>query len=190
LFIFNNKSLKHMITNTIKRTGLLSVFCLLLSTAIFAQAGQPEKASPAAVASGKIGKANVTIKYSSPAVKGRTIWGDLVPYNKVWRAGANEATVFETDQPLTIQGKSLPAGKYSLYALPGENEWKIMFNSETGQWGIKRGGDSTDDPAKDVLVVTAKAKKSASFNERLLYTVGAKGFELHWADLTIPVPVK
>src|SRR5687767_4980422 len=84
-----------------------------------------EKASPAATATGKVGDANITINYSSPAVKGRKIWGELVPYNKVWRAGANQATVFTTDKAITVEGKQLPAGKYSLFALPGEKEWQF-----------------------------------------------------------------
>ena len=67
-----------------------------------AQGGQ---ASPAATATGKIGEATITITYSSPGVKGRTIWGELVPYDKVWRAGANQATIFETDKDITIEGK-------------------------------------------------------------------------------------
>jgi hypothetical protein len=146
-----------------------------------------EKASPAATATGTINGAAVTIAYSSPAVKGRTIWGGLVPYDKVWRAGANQATIFTTDKALTIQGKTIPAGKYSLYAVPGEKEWKIIFNSQTGQWGINRDGTTTQDPAKDVAVVTATPGKSAGMSERLTYTISGKGFELNWENLTVPV---
>ena len=96
--------------------GLQKKICLLftaLLTITFVNAQNKPVASPAAVATGKINGATITINYSSPSVKGRVIWGDLVPYNKVWRAGANEATTFETDKELTIEGKKLPAGKYS-----------------------------------------------------------------------------
>ncbi|HLT71545.1 MAG TPA: DUF2911 domain-containing protein [Cyclobacteriaceae bacterium] len=160
---------------------------LALTTSI---AWAQEKASPPATATGKVGDATVTINYSSPAVKGRAIWGDLVPYGEVWRAGANEATVFATDKDIKVEGKTLPAGKYSLFAQPGENEWTIIFNSETGQWGVKRGGVANRDPAKDVLSVTVKPKKSANMNERLAYVVDGKSFALRWENLEVPVSLQ
>src|SRR6476619_4117074 len=99
-----------------------------------------QRQSPKMTATGKIGEANVTITYGSPSVKGRKIWGGLVPYDKVWRAGANEATQIETDKDLIVEGKKLPAGKYSLYTIPGEKEWQVIINVQTGQWGIERTG--------------------------------------------------
>lgn len=176
-----------------KRTLLLTSFiiaALLWSSFGHAQADRSARTSPPATATGKFGKATVTINYSSPSVKGRQIWGALVPYGKAWRAGANEATVFETDQDIRIEGKKLPAGKYSLFATPGEKEWTFTFNSQTGQWGIKRGGDANFDPANNVLIVTAKPKKSKSFNERLVYTADKKWFTLQWENLEVPVKVK
>jgi hypothetical protein len=169
-----------------KKFLTLSFLLTFFVSAAWAQ----EKASPAATATGKIGDATITINYSSPAVKGRKIWGELVPYNKVWRAGANQATVFETDRAIMIEGKELPAGKYSLFATPGEKEWQFIFNSETGQWGIKRGGESNRDPAKDVLTVSVKPTASATMNERLLYDVTSKGFTLKWENLEVPVAIK
>ncbi|MEL7237079.1 MAG: DUF2911 domain-containing protein, partial [Chloroflexota bacterium] len=68
-----------------------------------------------------VGDAKVTVNYGSPSVKGRTLWGDLVPYDKVWRTGANEATVFETSADLSISGQTLPAGRYSMFTIPGES---------------------------------------------------------------------
>ena len=168
---------------TFKKSFMLALFSIMMSSAGIAQ----EKASPAATATGTINGAAVTIVYSSPAVKGRTIWGGLVPYDKVWRAGANQATIFTTDKPLTIQDKSIPAGKYSLYAIPGEKEWKIIFNSQTGQWGINRDGTTTQDSTKDVAVVTVKPEKSMGMSERLTYTISGKGFQLNWENLTVPV---
>ncbi|HTF19289.1 MAG TPA: DUF2911 domain-containing protein [Chryseolinea sp.] len=163
---------------------------VLLTSPVFAQDDKASRPSPPATATGKIGKANVTISYSSPSVKGRKVWGDLVPYGQVWRAGANEATIFETDSELTIQGKKLPAGKYSLFAIAGENEWTFIFNTETGQWGIKRSGEPNLDRAKDALTVKAKPKKSNAFNEKLLYAVDKSGFVLKWENLEVPVSVK
>src|SRR5258706_6819069 len=87
---------------------------LIISTMVSAQADKSSRPSPPATAIGKIGGAAITITYSSPSVKGRQIWGALVPYGKAWRAGANEATLFLTDKDIKVEGKSLPAGKYSL----------------------------------------------------------------------------
>ena len=173
-----------MNNNFLKFSFLMAMF-VTVSTA-FAQ----EKASPAATASGKAGDATITINYSSPAVKGRKIWGELVPYNKAWRAGANQATIFETDKAVKIEGKDLPAGKYSLFAVPGEKEWQFIFNSETGQWGTKRTGEANFDSTKNVLTVSAKPTASSTMNERLTYEVGGKGFSLKWENLEVPVAVK
>jgi hypothetical protein len=178
-----------------KKTLIKGVLALTLAVAFIpstasAQGDKSKRPSPPATASGKVKDATITISYSSPAVKGRKIWGDLVPYDKVWRAGANEATIFETDKEIKVEGKSLPAGKYSLYAIPGEKEWTIILNSATGQWGINRDGTTTEDPAKDVVRVMVKPMKSASLAEHLLFTVDKKGFALVWENLKVPVSVK
>ncbi len=171
----------------------LFLLAFLFSFAGFVATAQGDKSkrpSPPAAATGKIGDATISINYSSPAVKGRKVWGDLVPYDKAWRAGANEATLFETDKAIKVEGKELPAGKYSLFIMPGEKEWQFIFNSETGQWGIKRTGEANYDPAKTVLTVSAKPKASSTMNERLLYEVNGKGFTFKWDNVEVPVKVK
>jgi hypothetical protein len=172
------------------KTLLLTFIGLLTTSLIWAQQDKSQRASPPATATGKVGAATVTIDYSSPAVKGRKIWGGLVPYDKVWRTGANEATIFQTDKDIMVEGKKLPAGKYSLYTIPGEKQWVFIFNSQTGQWGIKNDGSTTEDPAKDVLRVTVTPKKSSSFNERMKFVVNNNGFTLEWENLEVPVSVK
>lgn len=169
---------------------ILALAGIFMTSTILAQDDKSKRPSPPATATGKVSGATITINYSSPSVKGRKIWGDLVPYDKVWRAGANEATIFETDKDIKVEDKALAKGKYSLYAIPGEKEWTIIFNSATGQWGINRDGTTTEDPAKDVLRVKVKSKKSASFNERLIYTIDDKGFALQWDNLEVPVSIK
>ena len=169
---------------------ILALAGILMTSTILAQDDKSKRPSPPATATGKVSGATITINYSSPSVKGRKIWGDLVPYDKVWRAGANEATIFETDKDIKVEDKALAKGKYSLYAIPGEKEWTIIFNSATGQWGINRDGTTTEDPAKDVLRVKVKSKKSASVNERLIYTIDDKGFALQWDNLEVPVSIK
>lgn len=171
---------------------ILAIALLLFGTTVFsvtsAQA-QQQPASPPATASGKIGGANVTINYSSPSVKGRQIWGGLVPYDQVWRAGANKATVLETDKDITLEGKTLKAGKYSLFAQPGQQEWKIILNSETGQWGVNNQGQANRDPAKDVLTLSVKPQKSP-MTEKLTYEVGKDAIVLKWENLQVPIKAK
>ena len=171
----------------LKFLSFLTVVCFITLTSI-AQA--PRRESPAVTTTAKIGAANVTVSYSSPAVDGRKIWGGLVPYDSVWRAGANTATSIETDKEITVGGKKLPAGKYSLFAAPGEKEWTVILNSQTGQWGIKRGGVANRDPANDVLTVKATPRKSATFNERLKYSVNPDGILLQWENLEVPIAIK
>jgi len=174
----------------ITRGLILTLVGILMSSLIWAQADKSKRPSPPATATGNVAGANITINYSSPAVKGRKIWGGLVPYDKVWRAGANEATIFETNKDIKVEGKSLPAGKYSLYAIPGEKQWVFIFNSKTGQWGIKMDGSTTEDPANDVIRVTVKPMKSSAFNERMKYVIDKSGFALEWENLKVPVSIK
>jgi len=176
-----------MNTAKIQTRFVLALAGLLMSSVLLAQGDRP---SPPATASGKVKDANIAINYSSPAVKGRKIFGDLVPYGQVWRAGANEATLFETDKDIKIEGNTLPAGKYSLYAIPGEKEWTMIFNKQTGQWGVKRGGATSRDDAQDALTVKVKPKKSSGLSERLAYDVNDKGFVLRWENVEVPVAIK
>jgi len=171
---------------------LLKTTLLVFSISNMTLLATAQRASPAATATGVLTNgANITIKYSSPGVKGREIYGtDLVPYDKVWRAGANEATTFETDKDLKVEGKPLPAGKYSIYAIASAKDWIIIFNSATGQWGINRDGTTTEDPAKDVIRVTVTPKKTTTLTERLVYTINKDGFVLSWEYLDVPVSIK
>ena len=115
---------------TIKSIATL-LFVATISLSASAQEQKAPPASPPATATGKVGAATITINYSSPAVKGRTIWGGLEKYDKVWRAGANDATTFKTDKDIMVQGKKLPAGTYSFFLIPRENgTWTAIFNKE------------------------------------------------------------
>jgi hypothetical protein len=161
------------------------LFATVVSASAMAQDAKP-KASPAATATGKVGGANITINYSSPAVKGRKIWGGLEAYDKVWRAGANEATTFETDKDLKVEGKSLPAGKYSFFLIPKESgTWTAIFNKEPKQWGAMK-----YDQSKDALRVDVKVKPLADPQERLTYYITGSGFTLNWDKVSVPVAIK
>lgn len=165
----------------------LKVICFLLSTFFITQFSfaQKKMASPRDSVLGKAGNAAILITYGSPSVKGRVIWGDLVPYGKVWRTGANEATTFKTDKDIMVEGKKLAKGTYGLFAIPGEKDWIIIFNKNSKQWGAYDYKES-----EDVLRVTVKSKKSSSMNERLIYTINENGFSLIWENLEVPVSIK
>jgi hypothetical protein len=172
----------------------LACIGILFSGHSWAQEDKSKRPSPPAVATGTIKGATITIDYSSPSVKGRKIFGGLLPYGKVWRAGANEATIFSTSKDIEVEGKKLAAGKYSLFATPGEKEWTIYFNSETGQWGDKQGGDANMDPKKTVLEVKVKPKDLKDVQEKLQYTIVdkdfEKGFDLSWEKTRVFVSIK
>jgi len=167
----------------------LTMVALLMTSMTWAQDNK-KPLSPPETATGMAGGANVKIDYSSPGVKGRKIWGGLVPYDKVWRTGANKATIFTTDKAITIEGKELPAGTYSLYTIPGEKEWVFIFNSQTGQWGINEDGSTTENPAKDVLRVSVKPNQSSMFNERMKFVIHKNEILLEWEHLSVPLKVK
>jgi hypothetical protein len=142
-----------------------------VSVGAFAQ----EKPSPAKTAEGMVGDAKVTISYSSPAVKGRTVWGELVPMGEVWRAGANEATTFTTSKEIMVEGKKLPAGTYSFFIIPGEYESTLIFNKVAKQWGAFE-----YNPKEDALRVSVPSQQTSSMEERLVYEVMPSGFEIRW----------
>ena len=156
---------------------------LMITTFTF---GQESKPSPSATATSKIGDKTVTISYSQPSVKGREIWGKLVPFNEVWRTGANEATTFEVDKDVTIEGQSLKAGKYGLFTIPTEGgEWTIIFNSIAQQWGAY-----SYDAKKDVLRIKVKSKKTDKMAERLTFDIKENNVNLAWEKLTVSFVVK
>lgn len=169
-----------------KMVKKLTVLCAVFLFTGAAMAQEAKKASPAESVSGKINAATITINYSSPSVKGRKIWGELEPYGQVWRAGANEATTFETDKAIQVEGKTLPAGKYSFFLIPEENGiWTAIFNKEPNQWGAFKYEES-----KDQLRVKVKTKALPANQERLVYKINKDGFELDWAKTSVPVSIK
>jgi len=174
-----------MTIKTIK-SGVLALALVLSATAMRAQESRP---SPAATATGTVNGANISISYSSPAVKGRKIFGGLLPYNEVWRAGANEATVFKTDKKVMVGKTPLEAGSYSIYVIPNEKSWKVIFNSQTGQWGTGKNG-STRVPEKDVTTIVVKTVKTPALVERLKYEVTPEGVVLAWENSSVLVPIK
>lgn len=174
----------------IMKSALLLLMITSLGATCFKASAQDEdkskRPSPPASVSKKIGDATITINYGQPSVKGRKIWGELVPYNQVWRTGANEATTFETTKDIWVEGKKLPAGKYGFFTLPNEKAWAIIFNKVPNQWGAFK-----YDEKQDFLRVSAKPKKSPAFNEKLVYTIDAKGkVSIAWENLLVAFTIK
>lgn len=164
-----------------KFTALIVAF--LITTVGIAQ--EKKAASPAETVQGKIGTADVTIMYGSPSVKGRVIWGELVPFDKVWRAGANDATMFITDKPLTVEGQKLPAGKYSLFVIPNQTESTIIFNRVSKQWGAYEYNKE-----EDQIRVKVKPQVSQKSTEKLVYKINPNNVTLSWDKWDLPMEVK
>jgi len=172
-----------------KKIFSLTLFVALFATvSAFAQADKSQRPSPPAFATfNNTSGLELRIDYSQPSVKGRTLGQDIAPFGKVWRTGANEATVFTVNKDVKIEGKALPAGKYSLYTIPGKDEWTIIFNRKWNQWG------TVYSEAEDALRVTVKPKKASPFVEKMSFSIkGEKAatVTLLWADTQVDFTVK
>lgn len=163
----------------------LVAFTSLISKAQEDKSKRPSP--PAAVKETISSGATISIDYSQPSVKGRTIGKDLEPMEgKVWRAGANEATIFETSKDVTVEGKKLPAGKYSFFTLNTGNDWTLIFNKKWNQWGAYDYKESDD-----ALRINVKAEKSKSFAEKLSYLISKSGkASLLWGNNDVSFMVK
>jgi hypothetical protein len=168
---------------------LALVSTLLISTTAFAQDDKSKRPSPPVkVAETLKSGAALSIDYSSPSLKGRVIGKDIEPKTGViWRAGANEATVFETSKNILVEGKALSAGKYAFFVLCGENgECTLIFNKNFEQWGA-----SDYKQSEDALRVSVKSSKSASSVEKLTYSIGKDGrVALNWGAMEIGFKVQ
>jgi hypothetical protein len=123
------------------------------------------------------GDLKIAVVYNRPSKKGRVIFGELVPYDKVWRTGANEATTFETNRDLTFGDKTLKAGKYSIWTIPREQNWTVIFNSESGQWGVGFNGEANRDAGNDVLSAEAPIVPTKKEFEQFTIAIETTGEE-------------
>ena len=156
----------------------------LVSSPLVAERGDDSKRkSKNGIVQGAIDGVEITIEYGRPNVKGRTIWGGLVPYGKIWRAGADEATTISFSADVAIEGQALPAGTYSLFTVPGEERWEIIFNTVSKQWGAY-----DYDASKDALRVEV-VPSASDFVETLTFAIGDGHVGLHWADLGVAFKV-
>lgn len=152
--------------------------------------------SPYQKVSGTVAGADLKITYNAPSVRGREIFGGLVGYDKVWRAGANAATTLTTSKDIMVEDKKLAAGSYAVFIVPHKSgAWTVIFNSNHGRSGATVEGLSMaeydkDNKATDVLRVDATPKKSASATEQLQFSFDSTGLIMNWADVTLPISIK
>ncbi|MBW4891357.1 DUF2911 domain-containing protein [Mucilaginibacter sp. HMF5004] len=128
---------------------------------------------------------DIVVAYSQPGVKGRTVGKEIAPFDgKPWRTGANEETTISFSKDVKLEGKEVPAGKYSLWSIPGEKEWVIIINKKTTEWG------TVYSDAFDVLRVTVKTQKAPAFTELLKFSVGKDDVSFAWGDYMVAFKVK
>lgn len=169
---------------------LLVVSCFVAATPAHAQSALLDlpRDSQHAKVTQRVGITDITVNYHRPLVKGRKIWGNIVPYGQVWRAGANENTTIEFSDPVTIEGKPLARGIYGLHMIPAESAWTVIFSRNSTAWG-----SFTYDQAEDALRVTVKPQ-TAEMKEALAYeidgvTPNSAVVTLRWEKMAVPFKV-
>ena len=172
-------------------TVLIVAFIIgIYSSENYAQEKQEVRISPKAIVEQTVGFTEIKIEYGRPGVKGRTIWGGLVPYNAVWRAGANEATKITFSTDVKIDGKKLKAGSYSFFAIPGQKTWTLIFNKVADQWGAFEYND-----VEDALRIEVTSIQNNCWQEWLAYTINKSSDNkavvmLEWEKLKVPFNVE
>jgi hypothetical protein len=168
----------------------ITLFSLLvfMTTMCFAQMGGNKPSPPASASCDLGGGKSIKTDYSSPRMRGRKIFGDLVPYDKVWRTGANEATTFVTSSDVVVGGKSVPAGSYTLFTIPGADKWTLIINKKTGEWGIPYKYES-DELARIDMKVSKLSSPRENFT--INYEKSGKGctLQIEWETTRASVDI-
>lgn len=166
-----------------KITPLILMLLTMVSLSSFAQG---KKLSPKETVTGTIDGVNIEIIYSRPSARGRKMLGEHEKFGEVWRTGANEATTIRFDKAVVIEGKPLEAGIYSLWTIPNENEWTIIFNKKIPDWGTEY------EKVKDnnVLKVNVKAGKTSAFVETFTISLDKEKVNLQWENTAVAFKLK
>ncbi|MGB9465487.1 MAG: DUF2911 domain-containing protein [Candidatus Acidiferrum sp.] len=175
-----------------KRIAMIGGICLSLSflaAQASCQSDKSKRPSPPATATCALADGKtITVDYSSPRAKGRKVMGDLVPYGKVWRAGANEATTFVTTTDLKVGGKDVPAGSYTIFTIPEQDKWTLIISKKTGEWGLAYAG-----PGEDQARVDMKVSKLPSLVENftIAFDTGGSGctMRMEWETTRASVEI-
>ena len=165
---------------------MISFVVLLFMLATSTSFAQEKPKSPKETVKGTVGGVNVEIVYCRPSARGRKMIGGKDAYGQVWRTGANEATTIKFDKAVTIEGKTLEAGIYSLWTVPNETEWAFIFNKKTGQWGTEY--EKFKD--QDVLRVSVKPGKTPAFVETFTISLDNNQVNLQWENTAVAFKVK
>jgi hypothetical protein len=173
----------------LKTFQLSLALIFIFSFIVFGQQVKTPRPSPDVTVTQMIGVTEVKIDYSSPGVKGRKIWGELVPFGEIWRTGANEVTSITFSDPVKVNGNNLPSGTYGIHTVPGESEWEFIFSKDT-----KIDGGSNYDKEKEVLRVKAKPEEH-HFMERMTFlftdvTDNSANVNLMWDKLKVSFKVE
>ncbi|WP_100615549.1 DUF2911 domain-containing protein [Confluentibacter citreus] len=173
----------------------LSIIVLgLFSYCVFVENIFASRLSPKDTVAYKFNDLKLEVFYNRPSKKGRDIFGALVPLNEVWRTGANEATTFETNKPLKINGMPLPIGKYTLWSVPKDTVWTVIFNSKQYSWGVDTEMKPMWDPNYDVLDVEVPVHKLDKTVEQFTIgfdnTTGDLSLTMAWDDVKVAVPIE
>ena len=155
----------------LRKSTLLVLFTFVLCILSSAQQDKSKRPSPPAQAQCKFSDGKtITVDYSSPRMKGRKIFGGLVPYGEVWRTGANDATTFVTTANLSVDGKDVPAGNYTIFTVPEQDKWTLIINKQTGEWGIPYKYE-----ANELARVPMQASKTSSPVENFTISLNQSG---------------
>lgn len=164
--------------------GLAAVALLTTAVALAERADDSDRKSKNGRVEGTVDGVAVSVEFGRPNVKGREIWGSLVPYGKIWRTGANEATTVTFGADVMIGGNKLAAGTYALFTIPAADGWTFIFNKVAEQWGA-----FNHDPAEDALRVEAKPRE-ADMEESLNFAIDGNSVVLHWEKLAVGFEVE
>lgn len=165
-----------------------SVLCLFISIGMNAQVKMPAP-SPTQTIKQDFAMGNIELTYSRPAAKGRKVFGDLVPFNKLWRTGANGATIIKFSEPVEIKGKRVDTGSYALYTIPGAESWEIILNKGIKNWGVDGYKESED--VIRIMVEPMKIKTNAESFTMQFADVKPESCELHimWEKTAVAIPI-
>jgi hypothetical protein len=169
---------------TLSLLALLLAVLMIAGPAVAQRGDDADRVSKNGAASGTIDGVDVSLEYGRPNVNGRDIWGGLVPYGQVWRTGANEATTITFGSDVTVEGEALPAGTYSLFTIPGADEWTVIFNKTAAQWGAY-----DYDEGEDALRVTVTPREH-EMTESMDFAVSDGEVVMMWAELAVPIAVE
>jgi len=167
----------------LKKTAFAILLVVATCVISYAQQDESKRPSPAAQAQCKVsGGKTITVNYSSPRMRGRKVFGELVPYGKVWRAGANEATTFVTDESLiAVEGTNIPAGSYTIFTVPNPDKWTLIINKHTNEWGIPYKYES-EELARVPMSVTRLSSPVENFTISFDQTGGRCTMRMSWEN--------